>query len=493
MTSRVLAAGLFLTGLMLVQASWILATPPFRGIDEFDHAFRAASVAQGQLRPFHETVRDGRGDYVRVPREIVEDAGPVCSDYAYTGPDNCSAVEDLGQDVKVASAAARYHPAYYAVVGRVASSWQGADFVYAARWTTAILCLGIWGLAVTTATRHRRHLLWPMALVCTPVLVYSQSILAPNGIEMAAAVLVWVTFLTMDTPASIGSERRRLLLVAAAAAVLVTVRTLGPLWLLLIVATLLCLPGRSARLAMLRRHRTYTAGAVVTVGLATLASALWVLSARTNTLTEESVYDFDDPWLNALADVPLWLFQSIAAFPTRGEGAPVLVYAAVLAVMTVAFLLASGITDRQWRRALLAMTAVWLLPPLVVTGLTYEASGALWQGRYSLPYSVGLPLVLLAWSSGRSRPTSPRLVVVGLAGLGYLVAHTVSVGNVLRNELADSPLSGDDRWITAPEPAVWALAALGSALMFCAPAIIAWRAGLLSEPAGARESIVAPG
>ncbi|MDX6360561.1 MAG: hypothetical protein QOH37_3615, partial [Nocardioidaceae bacterium] len=31
-----------LLAVIIAQAAWILAAPPFRGIDEFDHAFRAA-------------------------------------------------------------------------------------------------------------------------------------------------------------------------------------------------------------------------------------------------------------------------------------------------------------------------------------------------------------------------------------------------------------------------------------------------------------------
>jgi hypothetical protein len=41
---------LVLVGFLLAQAVWILTVPPFRGIDEFDHSFRAAGVASGPWR-----------------------------------------------------------------------------------------------------------------------------------------------------------------------------------------------------------------------------------------------------------------------------------------------------------------------------------------------------------------------------------------------------------------------------------------------------------
>ena len=61
-------ATLLALALLALQASWVLTVPPFRGIDEFDHAYRAAAVAHGQLVPSSRpvggeelTVGDRRG------------------------------------------------------------------------------------------------------------------------------------------------------------------------------------------------------------------------------------------------------------------------------------------------------------------------------------------------------------------------------------------------------------------------------------------------
>lgn len=493
MSTRSWAALAFLTGLMLVQASWILGTPPFRGIDEFDHAYRAASVAGGQIRPYDEPVDAGRGDYLRVPEELVKDAGPVCSSYSYTGPDNCSPVTSLGGDeVTVASAAARYHPAYYAVVGTIASSWDGADFVFAGRWVSAALCAGLWGVAVLVGLRCRPVLLWPMTLVCTPVLLYSQSVLAPNGIEIAAAVLLWVALLCLDGSGSAHRQRGLIVLAGAAACIVVTVRTLGPFWVLLIAATFLVLPGLTTRLSVLRRHLRLTVGAASVVLVATLASVAWILGTKTNSLSQDIVEGLGEPWVNAVSKLPLWLLQSIAAFPTRGEEAPVVVYATVLGAMTAAFALSPSTGDARWRLTAGVMVGVWAIPPIILTGLTYETSGAIWQGRYSFPYSVGIPLVLLAWARTRGSDRHPRVVLVVIAGATYVVANVISVGNVMRNELADSPLAGDPRWITPAEPVVWALAALGTVLMFTAPVLMARAPRRVDEPEDARVSTATP-
>src|SRR3712207_2367380 len=127
-------------GALLLQVAWILAVPPFRGVDEFDHAYRAGSVAGGEWVSLGTEAAQGRGDLVRVPAGIVRDAGPVCSSYGYTGPDNCSPVARLdGDEVTVASAAARYNPLFYWVVGTPARPFDGVTALYVMRLTASLL------------------------------------------------------------------------------------------------------------------------------------------------------------------------------------------------------------------------------------------------------------------------------------------------------------------------------------------------------------------
>ncbi len=155
---------------MLLQAAWILTVPPFRGSDEFDHAFRAAAVARGQWVA-GDVAEDGRGQLVVVPGSIVEAAHAQCEARDYTGPDNCSPVSELpGGEVEVASAASSYHPAFYWVVGTVALPFEGAGALYAMRIATALLSLMFVALAVWAVAKLPGR--WPMAglvLATTPV------------------------------------------------------------------------------------------------------------------------------------------------------------------------------------------------------------------------------------------------------------------------------------------------------------------------------------
>ena len=99
---------------------------------------------------------------------------------------------------------------------------------------------------------------WPyagIAAACTPVAIYSSGIAAPNGVEMMSALALWTTLvgLLVAPPEAI---RRLSVFAALSGATLATLRPLGPLWCLLVLAAVLTAvrvaPGRIP--ALLRRR-----------------------------------------------------------------------------------------------------------------------------------------------------------------------------------------------------------------------------------------------
>ena len=170
------------------------------------------------------------------------------------------------------------------------------------------------------------------------------------------------------------------------------------------------------------------------------------------------------PWVHALQFVPLWVFQSVAAFPTRYERAPVIVYACVLVALALAY--ATGPwRDARWRRTFGVMLMLWLVPPFIFEGLTFSSMGGVWQGRYSMPYLVGLAVVLLAWPTGR-RETPLRRVLPLVALLTYAVANVVSIVNLLRLETDREPARGRPTVVGSPGTPLVALILLGTLLQF---------------------------
>ena len=448
-------AALFLLGTLLAQTAWILAVPPYRGSDEFDHVYRAGSVASGYWRPDWRHPADGRGDLIPTPRGLVEDGSAVCSSYDYVGPDNCRPVESLdGGLVTVASAAARYNPAFYWLIGKPAMVTDGVTALYVMRFMSAATSAILISMAAFTVALWARTR-WPLVgllLAMTPVLLYSTAMPAPNGVEMTGALCMWSGALGLATDR--GRSRARLLLVVTAtgALVLATVRSLGPLWLVLALATSLLAIGPRGLKNVLQKHPRTSAALSVVVLLGATAGGLWTITSATNSLESADLPDIS-PWGPSFREVPLWFFQSIAAFPLRNEPAPIVVYAletfCFIALMGGAII--SG--SKRIRASLVLACSLSLGVPLAITLATVQSAGLIWQGRYTMPYSVGVVMIAgLALDSqvprfAQRQPVRAVTALVGSAGL--VVSHVTSAVNVQNKESAN-PIFRDIGWVHVP-------------------------------------------
>ena len=436
---------------MLLQAAWILTMPPFRGIDEFDHAFRAASVAQGQWVA-GDAAEDGRGQLVVVPRSIVQAAHGQCSSLDYTGPDNCTAVRELpGDKVEVASAAGAYHPAFYWVIGSAALPFEGAGALYAMRIATALLSLLFVGIAAWTVARLPGR--WPMAglvVAATPVFVYSTTVAAPNGVEMSAGLALWGTLLALVDGQDKRTESRLIWAAILSAVVLGSLRVLGPVFILMIVATIAALDGGAVRDVVSRQRRSVLAGCVL-VGASVAGQALWMFDTVAHEVSGDGA---DNPKAFNAVNVIVWPLQAIAAFPLRNQaGAPV--------VYPVVLLLAAALVAAAWRCGPSRARTIMLLAlvvnvtfPYAFTLATLDTVGNIWQGRYLLPYGVGF-LLLAGYALGSRRteagPTA-RVLVPAVAAYGIAIAACLI--KIRNDELASNPAAVHDAAWHTPHPVV---------------------------------------
>jgi uncharacterized membrane protein len=68
-----------------------------------------------------------------------------------------------------------------------------------------------------------------------------------------------------------------------------------------------------------------------------------------------------------------------------------------------------------------------LVVPVVLEARSISEGGYFWQGRYTLPLAVGLPL--LAAASSRSRARQPGLVLlIAVLAVCHLVSYVVTLG-----------------------------------------------------------------
>lgn len=461
MTSRRAVTLLIFAGFVLCQMAWIITLPPFRGIDEVDHAYRAAAVAGGQWKPPSEAARHGRGSLVEVPADLVRAAHAQCASLRYNGRDNCNPVRTLRDgDVTVASSAAGYNPFYYGVVGYPSRLFSGTTSLYAMRMVSALLCaaaLALAGWALTSWQRTR----WPtvgLLIAATPMVIYSSSIVAPNGLEMASAIAVWCCLLGLGRRGR-GEDRRLLFAVLAPALVLAIVRPLGPFFLAAAVVTAcLCLGLRGSVKLIVDQRRLIGAGSGL-VFLAVLVNLLWLDAAKTVGLGEASAHL--NRLLIALRTIPLYFLQQFGAFPFRDQPADPLLYA--LAVPVAVWFVIMGLRASRGR---LRWTEVGLIVamvagPFVFTFLTVDAKGQFWQGRYGLPFVVSVVLVA-AHSLDRVGYQHRLQRVAVIAGLLAMVtANVAGQFGVLRDELARRASAGDASWIPHPYALVAALTIVG--------------------------------
>jgi Predicted membrane protein (DUF2142) len=441
-------------GLLLIEIGWVLAVPPFRGVDEWDHAYRASAVAHGQwIAPPTEATR-GTGAIVHVEPDIVAAAQPECQRLPYTGDPECVGTQ-VGEHVEIASGAGRYHPLFYAIVGTPTLLFEGVDALYAMRAVATLLCLAMLAMGFH-ALRSWDEPLVAVAMLCalTPMVLYSSSIVAPNGLEMVSGMALWAALGAMARPER-PPESLHIVTAVVATALLVSLRSLGPLWALLVVATaLLAWPRLAGRLWALLRTRQGVVGALVLTAAAA-GSLAWIKVQDALVIGRQEVVveiPATEAVLISALRIPQWIFQWMGAFPYRAQAAPAVVYAALLPLLVYLLFVAIRHTGGRYRTAVLTVLIGSLVIPLGITIATLEQYGTSWQGRYALPYLLGLgvlfgtPLADRLGSKGRR--IFPTVVFPLLA-----VGHTASVAGVLLRERRDSPQSGTAAWSLAPPAA----------------------------------------
>ncbi len=466
-----------LVALSSLLGLWGLATPPFAVPDEPAHFLKAAGVARGQITglpglptavevpPALAATRFQTGCFVFLP-----DVPAACAP-GYDGPD--------GPDTEARTQAGRYPPGYYALVGLPTLVWTDLDVLYAVRGMSAALCAALLAAAVTAAAATgRRLLITSVGIAVTPMALFLCSGVNPSGPEIAAALALWTAgvALVLDRAAP---PRPLVVTAGIAGVVLALSRPISPFWLALIGLTLLLLAGRRRVVELIRRRGVQVwSGALV---LAAAAQSAWVLGVGSLELygsTQElSLAQRLEGSLNRTDER---LHQVVGWFGWLDTPAPtgvVLAWAVLLAVVVCLGLRRPA----PLRVVLVVLLAVGcVLVPVAVEVPSANQVGFYWQGRYTLPLAVGLP-VLAAVASRRpvAVPRSVLAVVLAAVGVAQVVCFVVVLGRYTVGSGNGLGLS-DEAW---PPP----LPALVLAVAF-AVAATAWSLWLLLVPPADRRA-----
>ncbi|MET0998861.1 MAG: DUF2142 domain-containing protein [Marmoricola sp.] len=455
-----------LLGLCGLFAIWVLVMPPFAGSDEHDHAYRAAAAARGQWAIDPVDATRGTGAFLTVPSDIVDAARVECQNLIYTEDRDCVG-KPGGEETVVASGAGRYHPLFYAVIGTAAKPFDGSAALYMMRIATALLSAAfVWMAARAAQTWARTR--WPylgIAVACTPVAIYSCTVAAPNGLEMMAALALWMSLigLLQAPPEHI---RRLAAFAAVSGAVLSTLRPMGPFWCLVTLgAVLLCIRAERGRVKELLRRPAVLAGAGLVL-LSALQSTAWVLAVGALEVGIDGSGHSSlghRMWVSAI-QLPAWTFQTIAAFPLRDVPTHTSVYVCYLFLFIAVVALGLRAGHVRARITIVLLTVGVLLFPYVTTVNSYDRYGTAWQGRYALPVAMGIA-VLAAHSLDRSGLRLRGPMQLSLFML-FVVAQTVSPAYTLLREIKVSPQVDTAAWVQPSLTLTIVLAGLSSALMW---------------------------
>lgn len=267
-----------------------------------------------------------------------------------------------------------------------------------------------------------------IAFAATPMLFFLTGGVNSSGPEIAAAIALWAGLGVLLQSAE---PPRNLVWMSGLAAVsLVAIRRTGVVWVLLIVAIVLVAFGSRERLSALIRRPVVWAWAGAT-GVAFGCQLAWLsavgsLSRGGDNATSPSVAStaamtFADAYDTIVV-------QMVGNFGWLDTPVPAVVV--VMWLLGLGTLAAAAVARRQIR-ALTAAAATLLATLLTFVAFEVIEAGSrpgFWQGRYSLPLAVGIPIVLGLSNSHSSRSDDVlrvnrplAAVFVGAQAIAYFV------------------------------------------------------------------------
>jgi hypothetical protein len=421
-----------LAAFFLLYAVWSVATPLYGAPDEPVQVMKAVAVAHGQLLGSQPGGPSSPYVTVRIP-EIYAAAGGVPGCFAFKNhvPASCAhALTGSSAEVPVSIYTGRYPPLYYAVVGIPSLFMASASGVYLQRLVSALLNAVFLALAVTSVVTWSRSrlLLVGMAVAVTPSALFFGSVVNPSGMEASCAVCLWSSSLVLALERASDPPRGLVAVAALSGAAMASVRGLSPLWVAMIGLSVAALAGRRA-LRELARHRSVKVAASVVAAVAG-AAVVFILAAHTldvlpsvnkappgATTGQLFVTTFDH--------TGRFLTEMIGKFGWLDTFAPLSTYLVWYAALGLVAGVAAVVGRRREVAVFALVTLAAVLVPVVISTSQARRAGFVWQGKDSLPFALGVPLMAAALMGTSGVLDRHRGRLTGL------VAFTLATGSAL--------------------------------------------------------------
>jgi hypothetical protein len=410
-------------------ALWSVSTPLWASPDENYHSLKAWSVAHGEFFVPPEDAILGTGGYVSVPQGLLDSTQTIqCLAFRPQATGDCVALptEDTTR-VEAANPAGRYNPVYYFLVGLPTLVTDLHHAPLAMRIASAALfaLFASWAIAALAHSARPGVAMGAGLLAFTPMTLFLGAVVNPNGLEIAAAAALWANLgmLAYNGGALDPSTRRSMVRRAAlAASAMVTTRGLSPVWLAVIVVCCLLVSTRHSIRLFASRH-VLAWGAVA--ALASVFSLVWIVVAQSlkagATGTPVQHVLLDRLHIASSTQQGKWR-TAVGSFGWLDAPLPDLVSSTWLYAVVGVAVLALLRSSAGGRVAILVVALAAYALPVLIEAESLNVTGVVWQGRYTLPLYVGVP-ILAAIMLGRS---SRRLRVE--SAVGAVVAASVAIG-----------------------------------------------------------------
>jgi hypothetical protein len=425
---------------------WVVADPLYAGPDEPAHVIRAVALDHGQLTGeklsprLREELRDERKDFlmVRVPAVYGIASSNTCFAFKREVTAECLHFTGSTRETDDATYVARHPPAYYAFVGL--ASWlvrPGSGTVYLMRILSALLASALIATAITAVPRSRapRVVAIGFAFALTPMVLFVTSVVNPSALEIAAAIVVWTCGLVLVSRAEIRIDKWLVAGVGLGGCALALSRQLGPLWLGLITLTLVGVATRSALRNLLRSNCARLWGLLIIASC--LAQLAWNARYPLDVSAEgrPPMHEATSAVIRIVTGRYFFRYhEMIGVFGWGDSPTPALTWVPWTAGIVFLLFAAALWVTRRYLLVLFTLLAAVIVVPIVIESSTYnEGGGVNWQGRYTLPLAVGVPILagfaLAATDRGRDLVGSRLLVAIGTV-IG--VAHFLAFAQNLR-------------------------------------------------------------
>jgi len=461
----------------LLLAVWGISMPLYTGPDEQSQATHAAALVRGQLLGAPTPGYENPFTIVSVPGTFGDGMNEIhCFQWNPVDPASCAAGVKLSEKTVVASTyTGREPPTYYAITGLVTLVDQSAGTLRYMRLVSALMSSAMLGLAIMVMLTWSRNRLLRVGFLCalTQTAVYLGGMVNPNGLEIAAAICLWCTGTVLVFEHGDDPPRGLLLCVFGSAAVFATTRGVSPFLVFLILVALVALLGfrRAWRLLRERRDVQLLAAALfvlsaVTVAWILLIHTLWLVPAGPLVSPHASdlhivgqAFDQTRVWYEQMVGVLGWDEVYVPSWTYR-------IWAAVVIIL-VALAIRSG--RARGLVVLGSLVAVVVLLPIPITLINARRVDIVWQGRYMLPLSAGVPILASALGNRSSDASTLwiRLALFLALALASLLAfletlRRYAVGNQGPFDLIGARWHPVEGWALA---LLWYLVAYGLLLV----------------------------